>query len=86
MRRWQQAKHIKAFSARRDKKVELKLIESKKEKPKTEFKIPLNEFNNSSWLKPWLSLAGADLEKPDKQNSRNIYFTVEGDYLNGKFN
>lgn len=31
----------------------------------------------------WLIKAGAMLNNPTKKNSRFIYYTVDGDYLNG---
>ena len=64
--------------------MELRLIgKPSNEESKTEFKITQKEFKETKWLHSWLTLAGADLTKPSKQNSRYIYFIVDGDYLNG---
>lgn len=65
----------------------LKLIQQEinKNKVKTEFKIPVKEFKKSLWLKRWLRLAGSDLENPPKRKGQYVYFTVDGDYINGKF-
>lgn len=49
---------------------------------KTEFKLTKKEFVNTAWLRGWLKLAGADLNNPTKENSRFVYFVVNGDYLN----
>lgn len=64
--------------------MELRLIgKPNNEESKTEFKITQKEFKEVTWLHLWLIRAGADLTKPSKQNSRYIYFIVNGDYLNG---
>lgn len=64
--------------------MDLKLIGKPNDKDsKTLFKIPLKEFNEQPWIAVWLIKAGAMLNSPTKKNSRYIYYTVDGDYLNG---
>ena len=63
----------------------MKLIEAKKntnETDKTEFMISYKELESQSWIKTFLKLAGADLDSPTKQTSRNVFYVVDGDYIN----
>ena len=50
---------------------------------KTKFRITKKEWEKNLWIRGLLKLAGADIEKPFKENSRFIYFIVDGDYING---
>lgn len=64
--------------------MELKLIGKPNDKDsKTLFKIPLKEFNEVPGIAVWLVMAGVMLNNPTKKNSRFVYYTVDGDYLNG---
>lgn len=64
--------------------MDLKLIgEPNSSEAKTLVKIPLKEYNEQHWVAVWLVMKGAILNNPTKKNSRFIYFTVDGDLLNG---
>ena len=66
--------------------MQMEIVEPKKgsdETIKTKFRITKKEWEKSLWIRGWLKLAGAYIDKPFKENSRFIYFIVDGDYLNG---
>ena len=66
--------------------MQMEIVEPKKgsdETIKTKFRITKKEWEKSLWIRGWLKLAGADIDKLFKENSRFIYFIVDGDYLNG---
>ena len=66
--------------------MQMEIVEPKKgsdETIKTKFRITKKEWEKCLWIRVWLKRAGADIEKPFKENSRFIYFIVDGDYING---